>query len=44
MAFEILHGLLMFFSRGFGRKRAEIFSFARLRIFLTRIQPILAGF
>jgi hypothetical protein len=37
MAFEILHGLLMFFSRGLGLKRANISSFARLRIFLTRI-------
>ena len=44
MAFEILNGALVFLSRSLAVERAKIFSFARSRIFLARIQAILAGF
>ena len=42
MAFEVLHRLLVFLRRSLCVKGAEISSLTRLRIFLARIQPILA--
>jgi hypothetical protein len=44
MAFKVLHCLLVFLRRSLCLERAEISSFARFRIFLARIEPILAGF
>ena len=44
MPLEILNGSFVFLCRSLAVKRAEIFSFARSRIFLAGIQPILAGF
>jgi hypothetical protein len=44
MPFEILNRAFVFFRRSLAVERAEIFSFARSRIFLARIQPILPGF
>jgi hypothetical protein len=44
MPFEILNRALVFLRRTLAVERAEIFSFARFRIFLAGIQPILAGF
>ena len=41
---EILNGAFVFLRRGLCIERAEISSFARLRIFLAGIQPVLAGF
>jgi hypothetical protein len=44
MTFEVLHRLLVFLRRSLCREGAEISSFARFRIFLSRIEPILARF
>ena len=44
MPFEILNRAFVFLCRCLAIERAEIFSFARSRIFLVGIQPILAGF
>ena len=44
MPFEILNRALVFLRRSLCIERAEISSFARLRIFLSGIQPELAGF
>lgn len=44
MAIKVLHCFLVFLRRSFCLKRAEISSFPRLRIFLARMQPVLAGF
>ena len=44
MPFEILNRAFVFLRCCLALERAEIFSFARSRIFLPRIQPILAGF
>ena len=44
MPFEILNRAFVFFRRSLAVERAEIFSFARSRIYLAGIQPILAGF
>jgi hypothetical protein len=44
MPFEILNRAFVFLRRSLAVERAEIFSFARSRIFLAGIQPILAGF
>jgi hypothetical protein len=44
MPFEILNRAFVFLRRSLAVERAEIFSFARPRIFLAGIQPILAGF
>jgi hypothetical protein len=44
MPFEILNRAFVFLRRCLALERAEIFSFARSRIFLAGIQPILAGF
>ena len=41
--FEILDGLLMFLCCFHGRECTQIFAFARLRVFLTRVNAILAG-
>ena len=41
---EILNRAFVFLCRTLAVERAEIFSFARSRIFLAGIQPILAGF
>ena len=41
---EILNRAFVFLRRSLAVERAEIFSFARSRIFLAGIQPILAGF
>jgi len=43
MPLEILNGAFVFLRRSPCLERAEISSFARLRIFLTGIQPVLAG-
>ena len=42
--FEILNRAFVFFRRRLAVEGAEIFSFARSRIFLAGIKPILAGF
>jgi hypothetical protein len=42
--FEILNRAFVFLRRSLAVERAEIPSFARSRIFLSGIQPILAGF
>jgi hypothetical protein len=44
MVFEILNRAFVFLRCCLAVERAEIFSFARSRILLTGIQPILAGF
>jgi hypothetical protein len=44
MPFEILNRAFVFLRCCLALESAEIFSFARSRIFLARIQPILAGF
>jgi hypothetical protein len=44
MPLEILNRVFMFLRRSLAVERAEIFPFARFRIFPTGIQPILAGF
>jgi hypothetical protein len=44
MPFEILNRAFVFLRRSFAVERAEISSFARLRIFLLRIQPVFPGF
>jgi hypothetical protein len=44
MPFEKLNRAFVFLRRGLAVERAEISSFARSRIFLAGIQPILAGF
>ena len=44
MPLEILNRAFVFLRRSLAVERAEIFSFARSRIFLAGIQPILAGF
>ena len=44
MVLEILNRAFVFFRGSLAFERAEIFSFARSRIFLAGIQPILAGF
>jgi hypothetical protein len=44
MAFKVLHCLLVFLCRSFCLEGAEISALTRLRIFLARIQPVLAGF
>jgi hypothetical protein len=44
MPFEILNRAFVFLCRCLAGECAEIFSFARSRIFLAGIQPILAGF
>jgi hypothetical protein len=44
MPFEILNRAFVFLRRCLALESAEIFSFARSRIFLAGIQPILAGF
>ena len=44
MPFEILNGSFVFLRCSLAVERAEIFSFACSRIFLARIQPILARF
>ncbi len=44
MPFEILNRAFVFLRCCLTLERAEIFSFARSRIFLSGIQPILAGF
>ena len=44
MAFKVLHCFLVFLGRSLCLEGAEISSLTRLRIFLARIQPILAGF
>jgi hypothetical protein len=44
MPFEILNRAFVFLRCSLAVERAEIFSFARSRIFLAGIQPILAGF
>jgi hypothetical protein len=44
MPFEILNRAFVFLRRSLAVEGAEIFAFARSRIFLARIQPILAGF
>jgi hypothetical protein len=41
---EVLNGAFVFLRRGLCIERAEISSFARLRIFLAGIQPVLTGF
>jgi hypothetical protein len=41
---EVLNGTFVFLRHGLCIERAEISSFARLRIFLAGIQPVLAGF
>ena len=41
---EILNRAFAFLRRSLAVERAEIFSFARARIFLAGIQPIFAGF
>jgi len=43
-SFEKLNGTFVFFRCTLAVERAEIFSFARSRIFLAGIKPILAGF
>ena len=44
MPLEILNRAFVFLRRSLAAEGAEIFSFARSRIFLAGIQPILAGF
>ena len=44
MPFEILNRAFVLLRRSLAVERAEIFSFARSRIFLAGIQPIFAGF
>ena len=44
MPLEILNRAFVFLRRRLAIERAEIFSFPGSRIFLARIQPILAGF
>jgi hypothetical protein len=44
VVFEILNRAFVFFRRTLAVEGAEIFSFARSRIVLARVQPILAGF
>ena len=44
MPLEILNRAFVFLRRSLAVERAEIFSFARSRIFLAGIQPILARF
>jgi hypothetical protein len=44
MPLEILDRAFVFLHCSLAIEGAEIFSFARSRIFLTGIQPILAGF
>jgi hypothetical protein len=44
MPLEILNRPFVFLRRSLAVERAEIFSFARSRISLAGIQPILAGF
>lgn len=44
MMFEILNRALVFFSGTLALEGAEILSFARFRIFLARIEPILTRF
>jgi len=44
MMLEILNRAFVFLRCTLAVERAEIFSFARSRIFLAGIQPILAGF
>jgi hypothetical protein len=44
MPLEKLNRTFVFLRRDLAGERAEIFSFARSRILLARIQPILAGF
>ena len=44
MPLEILNGAFVLRRRSLCLERAEIFSFPRLRIFLLRVQSILAGF
>jgi len=44
MPFEILNRACVFLCRCLAIERAEIFPFARSRIFLAGIKPILAGF
>jgi hypothetical protein len=41
---EILNRAFVLLRCSFAVERAEVFSFARFRIFLAGIQPILAGF
>jgi hypothetical protein len=43
MPLEILNRAFVFLRCSLAVERAEIFSFARSRIFLAGIQPILAG-
>ena len=44
MPFEVLNCAFVFLRRSLAAEGAEIFPFARSRIFLAGIQPILAGF
>jgi hypothetical protein len=44
MPFEILNRAFVFLRRCLAAECAEILSFARSRIFLAGIEPILAGF
>jgi hypothetical protein len=44
MPLEILNRALVFLRRSLAVERAEIFPFARSRIFPAGIQPILSGF
>jgi hypothetical protein len=44
MAIKVLHCFLVFLRRGLCLEGAEISSLTRLRIFLARMQPVLAGF
>jgi hypothetical protein len=44
MPLEILNRAFMFLRRSLAAEGAKVFSFARSRIFLARIQPIFAGF
>jgi hypothetical protein len=43
MPLEILHGALVLLRGGAARKRAEIAPPAGLRIYFTRIEPVLSG-
>ncbi len=43
MALEILHGPLVLLRGGAARKRAQIVPPAGLRIYFTRIEPVLSG-
>ncbi len=44
MPFEILDGFFVFLRPGLAVERAEISAFSSLRVFLSRIQPVLARF